>query len=510
MPKRTSKRFSQLPENFLKYLRRNLAGFKQETKKTQLAVTEMILSAPSKFRVHSEVDGAARFGWQELERKFGRKGFDAVNGRLGLFHVEKDDIGRDQWSYAKGTTKAYISTDKVSDLREKWLQRACYRTTKLLTEDGDVIRAVPKQAIDAKRVTSTGIEVTREGWRGEPVEPAVPINDQKLKLLALHLQQIQYAQEVGAFQGSLFHQEPDRKYLKDLKSTIYQCRSLANNTVKKGHIIHRYKQSQSGRLYAEGFNLQNAPKPVRQAALHGLYDYDIENCHYAILAQMAQQHGYTCTAIGNYLANKKQIRAQLAGEFDISVGQVKQGLIALVYGAYFSERPKDALPRILGGSELARRFYEAPLFLGLRDDIRGARSAILQDQTVSRQTIQNLRGLNISLVDEDGNKRPDRQLMAHLLQGVEALALESAHKLYPDSILLLQHDGWTSSKELDTKALEEAIFAGTGYRLEVVGERITCKVDDALAEHPDEGINPNQYLTHFPLKTAILETRFAS
>jgi hypothetical protein len=241
---------------------------------------------------------------------------------------------------------------------------------------------------------------------------------------------------------------------------------------------------------------------VRQAALHGLYDYDIENCHYSILAQMAHKHGYECTAINHYLANKKQVRQQLADAFGISIGQVKQALIALIYGARLSHRTEDALPEILGSATTTA--YENPLFLGLSNDIKGAGSAILKGQVISRQTIKSIRGLPMNLVDEGGKKVSDKKLLAHLLQGVESLALECAHRLYPESIVLLQHDGWTSTKPLDIKAIESAIFEGTGYRLEVVSEAVTCRLDDALADHPDEPINPNQKLTHFPLKTPVL------
>ena len=498
MPKRTNNRFKQLNENFLKFLHRNFTGFKRESKPIQLAVVEMILTAPTKYRVHAHQ--GARFGWQELERKFGRKGFDAVNDRLGLFHIEKDHLGRDSWSKTEGRTKSFMLTDRVSDLRERWLKRAYYRTTNLLTEDGDVIRNMPVQAVDSKRKTTTGIEVTKDGWR-EPVLSAVPINEQMLKLLALNIDKMLYAQEFGFYQGSLFHQKPDPKHLKYLLKTIRLYLAQANNTIKQGHIIHRYAQSSSGRLYGEGNHLQNAPRPVRQCALHGLYGYDIENCHYSILAQMAQKHGYECTAINHYLANKKQVRQQLADAFGISIGQVKQALIALIYGARLSHRTEDALPEILGSA--TNTAYENPLFLGLSNDIKGAGSAVLKGQVISRQTIKNIRGLPMSLVDEGGKKVSDKKLLAHLLQGVESMALECAHRLYPDSIVLLEHDGWTSTKQLDIKALENAIFEGTGYRFEIVGEAITCKLDDALADHP-ESINPNRKMTHFPLKTPVL------
>jgi hypothetical protein len=499
MPTRTRNRYKQLNENFLKYLHRNFTGFKREAKHVQLAVVDMILTAPTKYRTHA--DQGTRFGYKELEQMFGRKGFDAVNDRLGLFHISKDEFGRDAWSSVRGVTKSYLLTDKVSDLREKWLQRAYYRTTNLLTEDGDVIRNMPLQAVDSKRKTATGIEVTRDGWR-EPVLSAVPINEHMLKLFALQIQKMLYAQEFGFFQVALFHKEPDPKYLDYLLKTIRLYLAQANNTIKEGHIIQRYTQSASGRLYGEGHHLQNAPRPVRQCALHGLYGYDIENCHYSILTQMAHKHGYVCTAINHYLGNKKQVRQRLSDEFGITMGQVKQALIALIYGARLSVRPEDALPDILG--DVASAIYKHPLFFGLANDIKGAGKVILKSQAVSKQTIQNIRGMKINLIGEDGKKVADSQLLAHLLQGVESLALECAHRLYPDSIVLLEHDGWTSTKPLDIKALGDAIFDGTGYRFAIVGEPITCKLDDALDDH-SEPINPNRKLTDSPLKTPVLE-----
>jgi predicted DNA-binding ribbon-helix-helix protein len=497
-------RYEQLPESFLKYLKRYLKGFKNEIKPVQIGVVQMILSAPTRFRLHNHHEGSS-FGWQELERKFGRNKFKVINERLGLFDIPKDAQGRDDWSKTEGRTKAFLLTDKVSDLRKKWLRRAYYRVTNLLTEDGDVIRNMPKQAIYAKRLNEYGTEVTREGWQDANLEPAVPINIEKLKLLRLHLEQTLYAIEYGFYQGGLFSPEPNPDYLEITLNDVRHILQQANNTVKNGYIIHRYQQSPSGRLYVKApTSLQNVSRPVRQSALHGLWDYDIENCHYSILSQMAERHGYVCTKVNHYLANKKQVRDELASKFNIRVAQVKQALIALIYGAYFSVRPKDALPDILGSVELAKQFYAHPLFLELKDDIKKARSAILKAQVTSRQTIKNLRGLPMSLTN-----KTERQLLSHLLQGVEAMALESAHKLYPESIVLLQHDGWTSTKELDVRALEDAIFKATGYRLEVAGEPITCKLDDAFSDHPKD-INPNQKLVDSPLKTINFEAKNVS
>lgn len=61
------------------------------------------------------------------------------------------------------------------------------------------------------------------------------------------------------------------------------------------------------------------------------------------------------------------------------------------------------------------------------------------------------------------SKKP--QLLAHLLQGVEALALRTCVEAAPDDVVLLQHDGFTAKRVLDISMLEEAMRIATGFNL---------------------------------------------
>ena len=453
MPKRTTPirhadRYAQLPDAFLKYLRLHLRGFRRETVPVQLALMGMIMQAPTKFREHVAQENWASFHYKELDRKFGRGKFGKINQRLGLFDVLKDELGREAWSKVEGRTKSYRLTDAVTDLRTKFLAGVTRRKTNLLSEDGEIMRTQPKQAVNAKRTTKEGLRVTRAGWHGKPVNTAVPVNQEMLKRLMLVIEAYQYRQQFG-FQGGLFHPEPDPQYLAELRAEVQLIFHLSTDLANPGFVVHRYAESPSGRLFANGTNLQNAYRPVRQAALHGMFDYDIENCHFAILSQMAQTHGYQAQAVKFYLDNKTPVRRGLAEKYGVSLKQVKLALIALVYGATFSERPKDALPRILGGILKAREFYADSMFLALQEDVKAARSAILKGHPVNRQKLKNLRGLVM-----DMRENAPRQQLAHLLQGVESVALESAHDLYADQVVLLQHDGFTATDLLDTKAIE--------------------------------------------------------
>ncbi len=436
----------------------------------------MIMQAPSKFRQHEHYEGWASFSYQGLEKKFGRGKFKEINDRLGIFHVHKDDIGRDEWSAKGGFTKAYQLTDKVTDLRGKFLEGVTRRTTDMLTEDGNIQRTLPKQAVEAKGHDGH----TKVGWRVR-VKTAIPVNEAMLKKLLLAVEGHMYGREYGVTQAALFHPVPDPVYLKELRDECRMVLQISRNRIQQGIFIHRYHQTASGRLYARDVNLQNAYRPVRQAALHGCFDYDIENCHYSILEQMAAKYGHQCQVIKHYLSNKNQVRQSLATEFGLTIDQAKTALIALVYGARFSMRTKDALPKILGSEEIAKWVYVHPQFQAIRTDVAKARSAILAAQQVFRGSISNCRGMTISTAESD-----PRQQLAHLLQGVESVALEAAHRLYPDQIVLLQHDGFTSTARLDNKAIEEAMFHATGYRLEMpVGEQVMVKLDAAFSSHPD-------------------------
>ena len=475
-------RYEQFDEAFLRYLARYLPGFKRQPLDVRLALCGMIYEAPTRYRAHSHHVGYSRFTWQELEQSFGRGGFAAINESLDLFEVLKND-GREDWSMVEGRTKAYVLTDKVSEVRERFL-KGCFRRhgTKLLTQDGKYLQSLPANAMMAKNKDGQN----RRGFQDLPVTVLVPVNLVQVKKLMVDIEARLLAHSAGFVQGEMFSEVPNTKFLKALHQDAAMIVSKARSREWPGFVLHRYFEIESGRVYVDGpANLQNCYRVLREAAMAGLYDVDIENCHYSILAQMAESCGYQCTEILHYLGNKKQVREALAVEFGISVRQVKDALIALIYGAKFSIRAKDALPKIFNNdTQLASRIYGHPTFRALRDDIAGARSVVLKAQEESRGTIKNCRGLTIRLGESD-----DRQRLAHLLQGVEVTALEAAYRLYRNEIVLLQHDGFTATEPLDTKRIEAAMLEATGYRLEISQAVIQVNLGDAYDKHPDGANN---------------------
>ena len=478
-------RYAQFDEAFLRYLGRYLPGFKQYPKGVRLALCSMIYEAPTRYRAHSHHEGYSRFTWQELERSFGRGGFSGINENLGLFEVLKAD-GSETWSKMEERTKAYMLTEQVSTIRENFL-KGCFRrgATKLLTQDGKYLQNIPATAMAAKNADGQN----RRGFKSLPVEARVPVNLVQIKKLMVDIEARLSARRAGLVQEELFSKVPNIQFLKALHQDAAMVVSKARHEGWHGYVLHRYFEIESGRVYADGVaNLQSCYRVLREAAMTGLYDIDIENCHYSILAQMAASHGYQCTEVQDYLDNKDPLRKSLAADFGISVRQVKDALIALIYGAKFSFRAKDALPKIFNkDTRLASRVYQHPKFLALRNDIAEARAVVLQAQEVTRGTIKNLRGLTINLKESN-----ERQQLAHLLQGVEVVALEAAHSLYPNEIVLLQHDGFTATCPLDTERINAAILEATGYRLEVEQKTIQVNFSDAYDAHPESLNNQNE------------------
>ena len=471
-----SSRYQHHNEAFLNYLEKNLAGFKNETIHTRIALCRMIYDATTRHRMHSHCEGYSRFSWQELEQSFGRGRFGDINVRLQIFEILKVD-GRENWSMVEGRTKAYKLTEHVANLRENFL-RGCLRRrpSRFLMEDGKCLQKEPNNAIEAKNKDGQN----RRGFQDIQVHSLVPVCLHQIENFIKYLQPKIKDYESGFVRTELFSKVPCIRYLKSLLEETTLIYNYANNSNWRSYMLHRYYETETGRIYAFGAcNLQNCARVVREVAMAGMYDIDISNCHYSILAQMAKSYGYTCTEVLAYLSNKKHVRESLAQEFGISIQQVKDALIALIYGAKFSLRSKDALPSIFNSTETAGRIYQHPQFVALRNEIAKARKVILQNQNVNRRTIRNCRWLTMRLDLTD-----ERQQLAHLLQGVEAAALEAGVRLFQKKIVLLQHDGFTATEPLDTNLIEAAIFESTGYQLNIEQKRIQADLAAAFDAHP--------------------------
>ena len=496
-PKQTRNTFT--PELLVKQLAKDVPGFKSETPQVQAALAYIVWRGATERRRHTVHDGYMSFHHKELAQQFGGK-FKAINTRLKFIEIKTNEQGREVWRFdTKGSaadtfTKAYRFSPVVEASREAFLAKRVTRLSKLLDASGKVIRK-PDSAVaslDTKGLPTTRWRVANNGDRLTRVPVDIPT------LRKFHQKYSKDADEcrrTGQAPRDLLTTSPSLEALLTLRDKTAQVIHMAHKEVAGlGNVLHRYVESSSGRLYADGVgSLQNAPKEIRKAALVGLWDYDVENCHFAIMAQMAKRAGEHCDAIEHYMAHKKPIRAEIAQAVGISIDDTKTCLLALMYGARTTTWHETAIPETIG-VDAARRLYALPLFANIANDVKRAGKAILAQHPVNRQGgLVNAFGKSIDTKsrekqkDKPAKKAPKAsQKLAHLVQGVEALALWTCIERHPGEIVLLQHDGFTAIKQLNKAELEQAIQTATGYALaleeKLVQPDLTEQYDQAVAK----------------------------
>lgn len=456
------KRDDPIPEDLMTHLRKKVAGFKSESVPHQMQLAKMVWEGGSKRRQHQYFEGAMTFTYTELNKAFGRGGFDSINERLNFF------VQTTNWSADRKFTKGYWFSDTVLQVRNQYLKRRWRKETRLLVADGLFMKTLP-QAVASKDMD----EITTTAWSNARELNTVRVNTEGLDALRRWLERLKTDCLEGRIPDTLFAQIPPMDVIDRLLETTSKIIRLSSTDVA-GHscIMHRYVESTSGRLYAKGVNLQSAPALVKQAALAGLWEYDFSNCHFAIMSQMAERFGYQCTAIAHYLASKKAVRSEIAEQAQITEHDAKVCLLALMYGARQSEWHENAIPETIGVSA-AKRLKTVGLFAAIAQDIEEARRVILAGWGRSqRGNLVNDFGKTLKTA---GSTPP--KMLAHLIQGVEAKALKTAIDLYPNDIVLLQHDGFAATKRLDGRVIMDAVRDATGYLMDLENSRIQIDPD---------------------------------
>lgn len=442
-------RFESIPEDFLNHLVTSIPGFSGESRQHQFELARMAWIGMTNSNQHSRVEHAMTFSYTDLDLAFGRSKFNKINSRLNFFNRTPG------WSRIQKFTRGYFFSELVRVAIEEYLASSPWdSTTRLLMADGKVLRSVPS-AVASKDKDG----VTTRAW----------INAKSLNLVAVDLKALHRLktelltacdesrrsdETVGAVTNPVFE-----SFERVVNMISKVSRLSMTDAAGKGHMAHHYEEAKSGRLYPVGISLASAPTVVKDAALIGNWEYDIANCHYSIFAQMADKSGHECPAIADYLENKDDTRSAIAIQAGILVRQAKTCLVALMYGARASSWHENAIPTEIG-VEAAERLYLSPVFKALTADIAKARDIILSRCKSSPKGWKlNAFGKSIS------GKANEAQQMAHLLQGVEAKALQAVINRYPDDVILVQHDGFVSRKKLNVAEVSEAIFTATGYRL---------------------------------------------
>ena len=442
-----------VPESFIQTLEKGVKGFKALSTKHKARMAFYVWESGTNKSKHKKEEGYMSIGYMDLEKSFGRAGFKAINDALNIFDVTAN------WSQLKNLTKGYKLTEQVQKVKDKYIADARPKITRLITLDGQVMRSLPN-AIASKDFD----DVTATAWKEAKPFNKIPVDLLKMKELQAHLERMPNKKT-----GDLFHDADigDVTYRIEI---IGQLVRLAHTDVAgRGFIAHRYAEGRTGRLYARGISLQTAPRIIRKAALHGLYDYDIENCHYSIFYQLAARYNFECEGIKHYLGHKNEVRKAIAQSVGITIEQAKMCLLALMFGARLNDWKSNAIAQEIGSR--ASVLFSNAHFKAIADDVINGRKVILDRWEKRRKTLLN------DMHKAVGLKEPANVRLAHIIQGIEAKALRASIRLYPDDVVLLMHDGFVSKRALDVQLIEKAIYDETGMRLQVAGGIIALPAD---------------------------------
>ena len=453
-----------VPHQLLKFLGDNIPGFKDE--KYAFEIAWLLWCSTDPAREHRVYQGSIWMHTNEFRQLFGEvKNFTNAN---------------------RGPARRYFSVMRHLNARKSikdsytngyepqpWMQKAL----EYVINSGEPIdflnkrgrsRSIPSLAI---RSTDTHGNVVRR-WKDVGIPVLIPVNTEGLEVLLGKWEQIlNLKSNQGAFKSTLEQYDFKEKGLirayRQTKIFIAEARASRH----PGMLPIRYVMHESGRLYAEGLNLQSCKREIRQSALAGHWDVDISTCHLTIMAQMAKRFGQSCPALEDYIRQKTDHRLQLSRDLGISQKQAKKIITATGYGAPESTSPYNAIPKQIG-IDKAEAFFCHPLYRNIKADVDVATKVILANHPVKNHSLINLANRAIPMASGKYHSSKDTTLMAHLLQGVEAAALEAAVRVCKGKVLLLQHDGFTATESIDPELLRAAVSAATGYDLTFEVEQI--------------------------------------
>lgn len=234
----------------------------------------------------------------------------------------------------------------------------------------------------------------------------------------------------------------------------------------KGFVVHQsYEESDSGRLVAQGIlNLQTCHREVRKACLPGHYDYDIECCHYALLANLANRQGFDTPHIDAYIRDKKKLRRELQMASGGSYEDAKEILTALIYGAPLTSSPMGSIANLVG-IKGAERICRLQPIVDLYAELKAARNKVMDPYRVEVERTGRLTNAAGRRIPAKG-KKPS-QLLSHILTGEESEVLKIAIAFASADMVLLAHDGFVTTQPINKTELTHRIKLHTGHNLSI-------------------------------------------
>jgi Origin of replication binding protein len=130
----------------------------------------------------------------------------------------------------------------------------------------------------------------------------------------------------------------NRNLLNELKQYLKRYKRGRGVKVK----YHYGKGKQYGRLYSNGFSMQNAPRVIREILCHGSHiDLDFESATPSILDQILDDMDIPHPLLKEYVADRPTILEDILKQYDLISKDAKRIPLKLIYGSglYYKQHP---------------------------------------------------------------------------------------------------------------------------------------------------------------------------
>jgi len=215
--------------------------------------------------------------------------------------------------------------------------------------------------------------------------------------------------------------------------------------------------------------LQNLRREAKQQTLREagfVHQYDIQCCAPRLLWQHAYLHqeepmDYIPEYIDAYINNRTGIRQQIADAVELDPSAIKVVINALFSGAKLGCNPDFALYKMLN-EDRARMTYlqQDPFITGLRQDIREMWQYIAPSMPRRTTIDKNLKTRLVPISSKNKWSRYfelERVVLDSVIDYMKANEIQS----------FTEHDGWTTTTELDQDSLRDYVLTKTGFKIEL-------------------------------------------
>jgi len=406
----------------------------------------------------------ARAGWffmpnEERKKTLGfRTAADFHDATKGIIEVDHS------FSIKRKETKAYRPTEAATQIIMGCYLNSLDETRKLEDWNGNKLNS-PVNAISSRDANNTNA-----ACKGK-LNSLQRINRGKVVELVEYAQKERYRVATGQpstikrLQGKSANKQIEfiDRLIRSGIGTLY----YSNYQGYQDMMPHYYREAISGRIIGRGFNLQNAPRELKNAAFSGCYDYDIENCHVTLSAQLGKREGLDTSALDWYIelkADKPEFR-RFAETLNCDTSQLKLAFLAIIYGCSFNDRDDYALHETL--FESTSEFISNLEVKDFYSQATNIRNAVVANSNQRAHKIVNMLGKSMP------NTEATKSLYAHVLHGYEAKMLHHAIDLFSDKIVLLSHDGFAANDDsIDTERLISEYKKSTGLTIKMTKEKL--------------------------------------